>query len=174
MNNFEQYPELRKDFDRYLESYIDNFKNTHTLSSFFKTKHVSTTTMGEYIDGKWVQTPLKSHQTIFIIFPEEIKKVDFITARMNFYREIQKYGQVINQEIMLAIRLTGNEFDVNRPLLDQYLKNIRKKISLGYEPADIKSLRFSPAMSQKLWKELKDPANRARYMLEMEKILCGE
>jgi hypothetical protein len=61
---------------------MDNFKNSHTLSPFFTTKYVSTTTLGESINGKWIQTPLKSHQTVFIIL-EEIRKVDFITARIN-------------------------------------------------------------------------------------------
>ena len=153
---------------------MDNFKNSHTLSPFFTTKHVSTTTSGEYINGEWVQTPLKSHQTIFMVLPEEIKKVDFITARMNFYKEACQYGQAINQELMLAMKLTGNEFDTTKPLLDQYLKSIRMKISLGYDMADINSLRFSPAMGQKLKEELKNPANRARYMEEIEKILHGE
>lgn len=159
MLNFslEKY-KIANSFDLESENYIKNFNEKNTIASNFTKINVPTTT---YFDPSIGEVKLKCYKTKFIVSEDEVKSVDFLTVRSNFFKEILSQVQVMNQDTIKLMDSAGWIYNPrkNQSFIDWFLNNLTQWSKSG---SDLKDIKFSKATGTKILKELNNSQSRLK------------
>jgi hypothetical protein len=156
-------------FNEFLEKYTDDITKSHTMIPLLKTEGVSGTTYSEFIDGEWRETELDKYTTVFVAKNEDIKNVDFVSIRTEFYRKCLMKAAEIDKQIFKTLEPTKQEFSVpydENGIIEFYFQLLRAP----KEKAENSILVTSPSTYDRMMSVLTKPENQEKIRREIEKI----
>lgn len=164
----EHYP-LKDLFDDLFERYTTNIVESNSLTPLLKTENIAGTSYAEFIDGEWRQVQLKQERTKFIIKDDDIRDVDLVVIRKEFYLKCLIKATKRNREIIDLIKRVGREFQISPDgsnALEVYLKILQYSKNKGGELA----IAVNPQTYDIIIRELEKPENQERIKRELKEI----
>jgi thiamine biosynthesis lipoprotein ApbE len=160
---------LKDLFNDLFERYTANIVESNSLTPLLKTENIAGTSYAEFIDGEWRQVKLKQERTKFIIKDDDIRNIDLVAIRKEFYLKCLIKATKRNRIIMDLIKSVGKEFQISTDgsnALEVYLEILRYSKNKGGEL----TIAVNPWTYEIFIRELEKPENQERIKRELKEI----
>lgn len=166
----ERYPEVREIFDKFLSDIIHQLAVAGSYNADAPVINVDGTSYQQIHGDKVLKVDLKLRTSEFTIGWGDMKKLDFSLLRDKIYKEAKKQSRERNKDLLETLTKEGLSVDFEKgSAVDAVLMLMRRNKERGFNLDNLKII-LSRKGHEKLSKELSDPENAERFMIESQKL----